>query len=223
MVCGVGSASLSTMGGAVKASVIVRFAERAGARTWLTSGLHPIYCQYSPGGFARRAFSIPQQRGWRVRVRVYVDGFNLYYGALKARPESRWLDLVAVSRLLRPNDAIDAIRYFTARVKGNRDATAPGKQKLYLAALDTLPLVTVHFGQFRTHPVAMPLAEPVSGRKRTARVLKTEEKGSDVNLATHSSWMASTVSMRRPWSSPMTPTSRLRSEKRTVASAPSTS
>ncbi len=35
--------------------------------------------------------------------------------------------------------ATDAIRYFTARVKGNRDATAPGKQKLYLAALDTLP------------------------------------------------------------------------------------
>jgi len=175
----------SVMDRAVKASIIVRFAERAGARTWLTSGLHPIYCKYSPGGFARRAFSIPQQRGWRVRVRVYVDGFNLYYGALKARPESRWLDLVALSRLLRPSDAIDAIRYFTARVKGNRDATAPGKQKLYLAALDTLPLVTVHFGQFRTHPVAMPLANPVSGRKRTARVLKTEEKGSDVNLATH--------------------------------------
>lgn len=120
-----------------------------------------------------------------MRVRVYIDGFNLYYGALKSRPASRWLDLVALSRLLRPGDTIDVIRYFTARVKGDRDARAPGRQKLYLAALGTLPLVTVHFGQFRTHPVGMPLADPVQGRTRIARALKTEEKGSDVNLATY--------------------------------------
>jgi len=120
-----------------------------------------------------------------VRVRVYVDGFNLYYGSLKARPASRWLDLAALSRLLRPDDTIDAIRYFTARVKGDQDATAPGKQKLHLAALGTLPLVTVHFGQFRTHAVAMRLANPAPGQTRFAQVLKTEEKGSDVNLATY--------------------------------------
>jgi len=120
-----------------------------------------------------------------VRVRVYVDGFNLYYGSLKARPASRWLDLAALSRLLRPDDTIDAIRYFTARVKGDQDATAPGKQKLYLAALGTLPLVTVHFGQFRTHAVAMRLANLAPGQTRFAQVLKTEEKGSDVNLATY--------------------------------------
>ena len=74
-----------------------------------------------------------------MRVRVYVDGFNLYYGALKARPASRWLDLVALARLLRPDDTIDVIRYFTARVKRDRDAKAPGRQKLYLAALHNLP------------------------------------------------------------------------------------
>jgi len=111
-----------------------------------------------------------------VRLRVYVDGFNLYYGALKARPAARWLDLAALSHLLRPGDTIDAIRYFTARVKSHRDATAPGRQKLYLAAFGTLPLVTVHLGQFRTHPVAMPLAKPGPGTRRTARVLKTEER-----------------------------------------------
>ena len=109
----------------------------------------------------------------------------MYYGALKTRPASRWLDLVTLSHLLRPGDTVDAIRYFTARVKGDRDATAPGRQKLYLTALGTLPSVTVHFGQFRTHPVGMPLADPVQGRTRIARVLKTEEKGSDVNLATY--------------------------------------
>lgn len=87
-----------------------------------------------------------------MKVRVYVDGFNLYYGALKGRRAARWLDLVALSHLLRPNDTIDAVRYFTARVKGDQDAAAPGKQKLYLAALSTLPAVSVHFGQSRTPP-----------------------------------------------------------------------
>jgi hypothetical protein len=120
-----------------------------------------------------------------VKVRVYVDGFNLYYGALKGRPAARWLDLVALSQLLRPDDTVDAVRYFTARVKGEQDPTAPGRQKLYLAALMTLPSVSVHFGQFRTHPVQMPLADPPPGKSRTVRVLKTEEKGSDVNLATY--------------------------------------
>jgi hypothetical protein len=120
-----------------------------------------------------------------VRVRVYVYGFNLYYGALKARPASRWLDLVELSHLLRPGDAIDAVRYFTARVNGDQEPTAPGRQKLYLTALGTLSSVTIHFGQFRTHPVGMPLANPVPGRNPIAQVLKTEEKGSDVNLATY--------------------------------------
>ncbi len=119
-----------------------------------------------------------------VRVRVYVDGFNLYYGALKTRPACKWLDLAALSRRLRPGDEIDAVRYFTARVKGDRDATSPDRQKLYLAALSTLPTVSVHFGQFRTHPVMMPRVNPAPREPQFAQVYKTEEKGSDVNLAT---------------------------------------
>lgn len=120
-----------------------------------------------------------------ARVRACVDGFNLYYGALKTRPACKWLDLVALSQRLRPADDIEAVRYFTARVNGDRDATSPGRQKLYLTALGTLPIVSVHFGQFRTHPVTMPLANPVPGRSPVVQVLKTEEKGSDVNLATY--------------------------------------
>ena len=49
----------------------------------------------------------------------------------------------------------------------------------------TLPAVSVHFGQFRTHAVGMPLANPTPGKRRIIQVLKTEEKGSDVNLATY--------------------------------------
>lgn len=90
-----------------------------------------------------------------------MDGFNLYYGALRARPAARWLDLVALARLLRRADTIDALRYFTARVNGDQDPAAPGRQKLYLTALGTLPAVSVHFGQFRTHAVEMPFAKGV--------------------------------------------------------------
>lgn len=36
---------------------------------------------------------------------IYVDGFNLYYGALKGRPH-KWLDLEALCRVLLPGDQI---------------------------------------------------------------------------------------------------------------------
>jgi hypothetical protein len=38
----------------------------------------------------------------RSRAIVYVDGFNLYYGALKGTPH-RWLDLAALADLLLPD------------------------------------------------------------------------------------------------------------------------
>lgn len=53
------------------------------------------------------------------------------------------------------------------------------------AALATLPTVSIHLGHFLTKTVRMPLAHPVPGGPRTVEVIKTEEKGSDVNLASH--------------------------------------
>ncbi len=46
---------------------------------------------------------------------VYIDGFNLYYGAVKDTPY-KWLDLEALCRRLLPKDDIVGIRYFTARI-----------------------------------------------------------------------------------------------------------
>ena len=40
------------------------------------------------------------------------------------------------------------------------------------------------FGHFLSHAVRAPLVQPV-GNLRTAEVIRTEEKGSDVNLAVH--------------------------------------
>lgn len=116
---------------------------------------------------------------------VYIDGFNLYYGALRGSPH-KWLDLEALSRRLLPNDDIRQIRYFTARITARPDDPQQAqRQEIYLRALRTLPLVSVHFGHFLTHPVRLPLANPGPSGPRTAAVLRTEEKGSDVNLASH--------------------------------------
>jgi uncharacterized LabA/DUF88 family protein len=116
---------------------------------------------------------------------VYVDGFNLFYGALRGSPY-RWLDLGALSRVLLPNDDIHRIRYFTARVTSRpHDPGKSQRQDVYLRALRTIPGLTIHLGHYLTSAVRMPLASPQPGGPRTVEVIKTEEKGSDVNLATY--------------------------------------
>jgi NYN domain len=120
-----------------------------------------------------------------VITNVYVDGFNLYYGCLKGEPH-KWLNLETMCGLLLPKFEIKRIRYFTARVKERPgDLQAPVRQQAYLKALYTLPKVEVHFGNFMVKEVRTPLAEPPSVGAKTVKVIKTEEKGSDVNLATY--------------------------------------
>lgn len=115
---------------------------------------------------------------------VYVDGFNLYYGALRKTPY-RWLDLEKLCTLLLPNNTIGEIKYFTALVSARPgDPDQPVRQQTYLRALATLPKVSVHLGHFLTHEVMMPLAVPAGQPQTYVRVVKTEEKGSDVALAT---------------------------------------
>lgn len=79
-----------------------------------------------------------------------------------------------------------AIKYFTARVSARRDdPDKPTRQQIYLRALRTLPSLEVIYGSFLSHDVMMPLADPSPGTPRFVRVTRTEEKGSDVNIATH--------------------------------------
>jgi len=114
---------------------------------------------------------------------VYVDGFNLYYGALRGT-RYKWLDLAKFCQSLLPADNIGAIKYFTAKVSGRRgDPGQPIRQQLYLRALGTLPNVSVIYGQFLTHSIPLPISG--SNPIKWVKVDKTEEKGSDVNLASH--------------------------------------
>jgi uncharacterized LabA/DUF88 family protein len=120
-----------------------------------------------------------------MRTIVYVDGFNLYYGALRGTPY-RWLDVAALCQILLPRHDVVAIRYYTAKVGRGAEGTDQAiRQHLYLRALKTNPLVETHYGHFLQHTVTLPLARAVSGGPRFVSVIRTEEKGSDVNLATH--------------------------------------
>ena len=116
---------------------------------------------------------------------VYIDAFNLYYGALKGT-RFKWLDLDALCRRLLPRDQITGIRYFTAHVSARPgDPQQPQRQLTYLRALETIPHLSVHLGHYLTNTTRMALASPTPGQPRTVEVIKTEEKGSDVNIATY--------------------------------------
>ncbi|CAN5337064.1 hypothetical protein BH20ACT24_BH20ACT24_15970 [soil metagenome] len=116
---------------------------------------------------------------------VYVDAFNLYYGALKGT-RFKWLDLDAFCRRLLPRDQVTRVRYFTAHVSARPgDPQQPQRQLTYIRALETIPHLSVHLGHYLTHATRMPLANPAPGQPNTVEVIKTEEKGSDVNIATY--------------------------------------
>jgi hypothetical protein len=132
-----------------------------------------------------------------ARTIVYIDGFNLYYRALKGT-RHKWLDLEALSRASLPaNLIIVKINYYTARVSGRVDPDGPKSQHAYLRAIATRSLVEIHYGRFLTNQKWSGLAPPVPSFKPdpailtivpdpiVAKVWKTEEKGSDVNLAAH--------------------------------------
>ncbi len=114
---------------------------------------------------------------------VYIDGFRLYYGALKRTP-FQVADLSKLCEVMLPNDTIESIQYFTARVSARPyNQAAPLDQQVYLRALRTIPNLSITFGHFWTHSVRMVLSG--SNPPQKVFVDKTEEKGSDVNLAAH--------------------------------------
>jgi uncharacterized LabA/DUF88 family protein len=120
-----------------------------------------------------------------MQTYVYVDGFNFYYGAVKGTPY-KWLNFDELCRRLLPKNQVIKIKYFTARIVPlPHDPGQQVRQETYLRALQTLPNLEIYFGRFLSHPRRMPLAGSNPGQPKYANVIRTEEKGSDVNLATH--------------------------------------
>ena len=118
-----------------------------------------------------------------LRTFVYIDALNLYYGPLRKSP-FRWLDLQKLCQLMLPKNDIQAIKYFTALVSARPgDADQPLRQQLYIRALKTIPNIEIIYGHYLTHVVRMPQDTPPGAKQEYVQVIKTEEKGWDVNLA----------------------------------------
>ncbi len=124
----------------------------------------------------------------RPTASVYIDGLNLYRRLLTGYPEHKWLDLEALAQRILPEYDIVRVSYFTAIIKAlpGSDPSSPQRQQVYLRALEAQARTTVYLGKFRIDPRVMPL-HPTQmdgdGQPKKVKVKKTEEKGSDVALA----------------------------------------
>jgi len=87
------------------------------------------------------AFFLEGDYAMKNRSVIYIDGFNLYYGAVKNTPW-KWLDIERYFSLLLPHDDIQAIKYFTAKILGSHKAN----QDAYIKALSTLNKVQIIYG-----------------------------------------------------------------------------
>jgi uncharacterized LabA/DUF88 family protein len=139
-----------------------------------------------------------------LRARVYVDGFNFYYGAVKGTVGRKWLDFRRFGERIIPAGAVfDELHYFTTRIAARpNDPDAPTRQDAFLRAIATLEGVFVHEGSFKATKKRRQLVDPQPmgrtrkgkptapyrsledlGWPRNAWTYNTEEKQSDVNLA----------------------------------------
>ena len=137
---------------------------------------------------------------------VYIDGFNLYYGALKGTL-FKWLDPKLLCQNILPgNYKIESILYCTARVKNTlEDPTVRKRQHMYTRALEAyIPELDIAYGDFRkrttseelklTEPPIVPIIPPIITTDLqldtafppiSVTTSRWEEKMSDVNLATN--------------------------------------
>jgi len=94
----------------------------------------------------------------------------------------RWLDINKLLQFVLPKNDITLIKYFTARVKPTSyDPDAPARQNVYLKALKAhIPHLEIIEGRFLRVTTTV---EPRPGK--FVRGQKSEEKGSDVNIAVH--------------------------------------
>jgi hypothetical protein len=155
-----------------------------------------------------------------MRVGVYIDGFNLYYGGRelcgRGKAGWRWLDVRSLAEDLSGRAAgwssahVERVVYCTARIDGASNATGHEEQDVYLKALLAGNAVDlIEYGHYVSRVKKAPLATPdrkgrpvlaqsawpvmVQDRDgapvRDARFMVSyayrEEKGSDVNVASH--------------------------------------
>lgn len=111
----------------------------------------------------------------KERTIVYVDGFNLYFGMLQAGYSNcKWLDISKlIGNILKPNQELVEIKYFTSRVSNNPDKQK--RQTTYIEALESTG-VKIYYGNYQRDSIEC---------RRCGNIWPTfNEKMTDVNIAT---------------------------------------
>ena len=111
------------------------------------------------------------------RVMVYIDGLNLYYALQREKLKGyKWLDIrLMCEKILRPNQKLVGVKYFSSKVFPTPDDRFRHKRQLvYLAAIDTLPDVFVIRGRFQKKERICP--------KCKGKYRQPEEKMTDVSF-----------------------------------------
>ena len=139
----------------------------------------------------------------RLRTRIYVDGYNLYYGCLKRSPY-KWLDLRQLFDLILPSVLYEnqgvpakfaleplAVKYFTAAILKNfaKAEDSVASQNRYHDALrghigDGIQIIEGYYDCKPARAHAYEKGKPARGCA-VREIWKLEEKQSDVALALH--------------------------------------
>ncbi len=111
----------------------------------------------------------------KERVIAYIDGFNLYFGMREAGFDNcRWLNVLnLVKSLLKSNQTLSGVKYFTSRVSNSPDKQK--RQSTYIDALESTG-VLITYGNYQDGKIEC---------KRCGNVWRSaKEKMTDVNIAT---------------------------------------
>lgn len=137
----------------------------------------------------------------RLRTRVYVDGYNLYYGCLKGT-SYKWLDLLTLfeKQILPTSAPVNTIllplgiKFFTAKIleRAAKALDSVSSQARYHTALrklygDRIELIEGYYSLIESKARLVNDLAPDTWPRDCPQVLvwKLEEKQSDVNLALH--------------------------------------
>jgi uncharacterized LabA/DUF88 family protein len=125
-----------------------------------------------------------------LRTTVFIDGYNLYYGAVRRTPY-KWLDIFKLfnEQLLHHDTELLEVRYYTAPVLGSLcdDPTSPQRQRQYLQALRKMypDKITVIEGKLIRGDAVLRLTNPLPEMPEISKVkvITLTEKKTDVNIA----------------------------------------
>lgn len=125
----------------------------------------------------------------------YIDGFNLYYNTFKGKRNEanlsyKWLDLEkhiprVVSKKYKKNNFLKT-KYYTAHVSGKEDPGKVARQNVYLNTLENYCQHTeIYYGNYLVKESYRTKVNNFFLFPSKVKVFLPEEKGSDVNLASH--------------------------------------